>query len=253
MPFELNTGLFRHIGHALSALGRKGDALLVWEQGYEHAQHQSTDLKQLLELEELLMTAKQGNDASYETNGSSPMPQAKSDSPSNRNLTETCKTQAELCGSGNTSDKSEILLKSTDKFDTRNKLNSEDRESNKCDGQVNGSPDVIDKLSYNSESCNDSSDTSESCDRVFNSSGESSHSIDVAEILRKPSSKPSSKFTFPHEKNGEARKNKKFCVSRISKTKSISVDFWLSRGIAEVCFHNCCISIFMCSIAYLIL
>ncbi|KAJ1414511.1 Tetratricopeptide-like helical domain superfamily [Sesbania bispinosa] len=220
-------------GHALSALGRKADALLVWEQGYEHAQHQSADLKQLLELEELLMTAKQGNNTLYETNGS-PIPQAKSDSPCNRNLTDTCKNQdrlsaqAELCG--NTSDKTEILLKSTDKFDSRSELNSEDRESNKCDGQVNGSPDVIDKLSYNSESCNDSSDTSESCDKVFNNSGESSDSIDVTEILRKPSSK----FNFPHEKNGEARKNKKFCVARISKSKSISVDFRLSRGIAEV-------------------
>ncbi|TKY70628.1 Suppressor of RPS4-RLD 1 [Spatholobus suberectus] len=221
-------------GHALSALGRKTDALLVWEQGYEHAQHQSADLKLLVELEELLTIAKQGNGALYETN-ESPMPQSESESLSNGNLAEICENQdrlsaeAELCD--NTSDKSSILLKSTDKFDSRNELNSEDRESNKSDGQVNGSPDIIDKFSYNSESCNDSSDTSESCDKVFTNSGESSSdSIDVAEILRKPSSK----FNFPHEKNGEARKNKKFCVARISKSKSISVDFRLSRGIAEV-------------------
>ncbi|CAI8588945.1 unnamed protein product [Vicia faba] len=214
-------------GHALFALGRKADALMVWEQGFELAQHQSADLKQLLELEELLVKEKQGNNASYETSGL-PMVQAKSDSSCNKNLTETCESQAKLCG--NTSDKSEIFLKSTDKFDAKNELNSEGRESNKCDGQVNGSPDVIDNLRYNSESCNDSSDNSESCDKVFTNSGESSDSNDAPEILKKPSFK----FTFPSEKSSEARKNKKFSVARISKTKSISVDFRLSRGIAEV-------------------
>ena len=149
-------------------MGRKTDALLVWEQGYEHAQHQSADLKLLLELEELLTTTKQGNSALYETNGS-PVSQSESDSPSDGNLTEICENQDrlsvqdELCD--NTSDKSLILLKSADNFDLRNELNSEDRESNKSDGQVNGSPDVIDKLSYNSESCNNLSDTSESRDK----------------------------------------------------------------------------------------
>ncbi|CAI8585635.1 unnamed protein product [Vicia faba] len=214
-------------GHALFALGRKADALMVWEQGFELAQHQSAYLKQLLELEELLVKEKQGNNASYETNGL-PMVQAKSDSSCNKNLTETCESHAKLCD--NTSDKSEIFLKSTDKFDAKNELNSEGRESNKCDGQVNGSPDVIDNLCYNSESCNDSSDNSESCDKVFTNSGESRDSNDAPEILKKPSFK----FTFPSKKSSEARKNKKFSVARISKTKSISVDFRLSRGIAEV-------------------
>ncbi|CAI8615672.1 unnamed protein product [Vicia faba] len=111
-------------GHALFALGRKADALMVWEQGFELAQHQSADLKKLLELEELLVKEKQ----------------------------------------------------------------------------------------------------------VFTNSGESSDSNDAPEILKKPSFK----FTFPSEKSSEARKNKKFSVARISKTKSISVDFRLSRGIAEV-------------------
>ncbi|RZB78431.1 Suppressor of RPS4-RLD 1 [Glycine soja] len=174
-------------GHALSALGRKIDALSVWEQGYEHAQQQSADLKLLLELEELLTTIKQ-------------RPTMHSMKPMGRpngNLTEICKNQDslspqdELCD--NTSDKSLILLKSADNFDLRNELNSEDRESNKSDGQVNGSTDVIDKLSYNSESCNNLSDTSESRD-----------------------------------------KDKEKFVARISKTKSVSVDFQLSQGIAEV-------------------
>ncbi|KAJ4760063.1 Tetratricopeptide repeat protein 13 [Rhynchospora pubera] len=45
-------------GNALSALGRKEEALLIWEKGYEIAVEESTDLKQLLELEELLSSAK---------------------------------------------------------------------------------------------------------------------------------------------------------------------------------------------------
>ncbi|RWR81440.1 suppressor of RPS4-RLD 1 [Cinnamomum micranthum f. kanehirae] len=45
-------------GRSLSALGKKDDGILVWEQGYKIAVRHSTDLKQLLELEELLASAK---------------------------------------------------------------------------------------------------------------------------------------------------------------------------------------------------
>lgn len=230
--FDFDVGLFCHLGHALSVLGRKADALLVWEQGYQHALYQCADLKQLLELEELLTTAKQENNAFCETHRLS-VPQSESKSPSNGNSSKTYKNQdlsaqAELCGNG--SDKPEISLKSTENFDSKNELHDEDRESNKFDGQVNGSPDVIDTLGYNSESCNDSSDTSESCDKI---SANSSDSINATETLRNPISK----FIFPHERKDEAKKNKKFCVARMSSKMSISVDFRLSRGIAEVCFH----------------
>ncbi|XP_027345118.1 suppressor of RPS4-RLD 1-like isoform X2 [Abrus precatorius] len=217
-------------GCALSELGRKADALLVWEQGYEHALHQSADLKQLLELEELMTTVKHSNNAQCETHGSS-LPQSASNSQGNGNSVETHKNQdrlsnqADLCG--NASDKSEICLKSTDNFDSKNELHDEDRESNKSDGQVNGSPDVIDTLSYNSESCNDSSDASESCDKV---STNSTDSVNMTETFRNPRSK----FIFPNERKDEAKKNKKFCIARISKTNSVTVDFRLSRGIAEV-------------------
>ena len=51
---------FPYLGHAFSALGRKEDAIAVWEHGYEHALRKSADLKQLLELEELLTVAKPG-------------------------------------------------------------------------------------------------------------------------------------------------------------------------------------------------
>ncbi|TKY55649.1 Suppressor of RPS4-RLD 1 [Spatholobus suberectus] len=222
-------------GSALSVLGRKENALSVWGQGYEHALNQSADLKQLLELEELMATSKQGNDALCESETHRPsMPQTESDSlsiVSNGNSSETCKiqdtlgTQAELCGDA--SDKSEICLKSADNFDLKNESHDEDRESNKSDGQVNGSPDILDTLSYNSESCNDSSDASESSEKVSTSSGDP---VNVPEIFRNPISK----FIFSDERKGDARKNKKFCVARISNTNSISVDFRLSKGIAEV-------------------
>ncbi|KAL9229808.1 hypothetical protein vseg_005237 [Gypsophila vaccaria] len=41
-------------GHAVSALGRKDDAMLVWKQGYDHALNQSADLKEFVELHELV-------------------------------------------------------------------------------------------------------------------------------------------------------------------------------------------------------
>lgn len=222
--------ILSHLGCALSELGRKADALLVWEQGYEHALHHSGDLRQLLELEELLRTA-QGNDALNETRAAS-VPLSESGSLSNGNSSETDKNQdrlAQLCGDA--CDKSEICLKSIDNSDLKNELHDEDRETNKSDAQVNGSPDVLDSLSYASESCNDSSDSSESGVKV---STNSSDSINVTESFRNPISK----FIFPCEIKDEARKNKKFCLTRISKTNSISIDFRLSRGISEVCFHT---------------
>ncbi|XP_062190637.1 suppressor of RPS4-RLD 1-like isoform X2 [Phragmites australis] len=45
-------------GKALSALGKKEDALVVWKQGYEIAVRDTMDLKQLLELEELVSSVK---------------------------------------------------------------------------------------------------------------------------------------------------------------------------------------------------
>ncbi|KAL4343737.1 hypothetical protein HN51_061997 [Arachis hypogaea] len=216
-------------GSAFSALGRKRDAILVWEQGHEHALHQATDLKQLLELEELLKTAKQGNDASCETNELS-MPQSILESSNNGNSGadmnhDRLTAQAESPGNG--SNKSEICLKSNVDFESKTDLRDENGEPKKFDGQVNESPDVIENLSYNSESCNDSSDASDSGDKVPRNS---SDSINISEILRTPVSK----FVFPHEGKEEARKYKKFCVAKVSNKNSISVDFRLSRGIQAV-------------------
>ncbi|XP_020586512.1 suppressor of RPS4-RLD 1 isoform X2 [Phalaenopsis equestris] len=48
-------------GNAFSALGRKEDALHVWEEGYTKNVYESTDIKQLLILEELVESAKQNS------------------------------------------------------------------------------------------------------------------------------------------------------------------------------------------------
>lgn len=228
--FELMLVLFCCLGNAISALGKNEDALLVWEQGYEHALHQSADLKQLLELEELLTKGKQGCSIQNETHGA-PVPQSETISLSSGSLSENCNSKDRLSSPDKlcdiSTDTSEVCLKSDEKFDSSNKLHDEDRNSNKSDDQANGSPDVLDKLSYNSESCNDSSDTSESCEKVSTSR----ESFDITEIFKKPNKK----FDLSLKINDDARGNKKFCVARISKSKSISVDFRLSRGIAEVC------------------
>ncbi|GAB4849208.1 hypothetical protein Ancab_004018 [Ancistrocladus abbreviatus] len=54
--------------------------------------------------------------------------------------------------------------------------------------------------------------------------------VDTVETLSKLDHKSSDEFEW----SDAIKKNKNFCVARISKTKSISLDFRLSRGIAEV-------------------
>lgn len=53
-------------GQALSAVGKKEEAFFVWKKGREHAISQSTDLKLVLELEELLKIAKDSGNCDYE-------------------------------------------------------------------------------------------------------------------------------------------------------------------------------------------
>ncbi|XP_021629242.1 suppressor of RPS4-RLD 1 isoform X3 [Manihot esculenta] len=274
-------------GRAFSSLGRKDDALLVWEQGYEHALHQSADLKQLLELEELIKLAKQdknnsrenhvtesrssknlsesghnnnskssetskkqisepedasdicskfGNNAerlngiSDKTGGKSPMPVAESEPcmngksyesyMNNHKLGDTPKLRTE------SRDASDICCKSWDNFGMQNDL-SEKAEGCKKDDRAMGGAHKHDKLSYDSDFCNNlikTSDLSSNLPMLSSSSG------DTSEVR----SKSSNKTEIPNEGGDEAKRNKKFCVTRISKTKSITVDFRLSRGIAQV-------------------
>ncbi|KAK7834094.1 suppressor of rps4-rld 1 [Quercus suber] len=219
-----------HLGRAFSALGRKEDALLVWDKGYEHAVRQSADLKQLLELEELLRIAKQERSISDENNGMESMSSV-SASGLGPHSNGTYKNQnklsdeSKLCSASG--DSSEFCSGSSNNFDLHNGFSDKALESTNFDGQMIESHDIVDKLSYESDSCSDLSDTSEPCSKL-------------STICNSPSNttETSSKLTFKSEIHNEiideAKKNKKFCVARISKTKSISVDFRLSRGIAQV-------------------
>ncbi|KAM1174936.1 hypothetical protein ACFX19_027996 [Malus domestica] len=219
-------------GRAFSALGRKEDALLVWEQGYEHAFRQSTDLKQLLELEELLTIAKKDKSNGYEN-------QAKDSTSSNLasearlhvngKSSETYKNdnklsgESELCSESTVT--SEVHRKSNGNFVALNGIGDKAGGSKKFDSQMNGNHDSHDKLS--SESCKDLSDTCSKLPMICSKS---------SDLIETPPTPPklSSKSDIRHEIGEESKKNKKFSVARLSKTKSISVDFRLSRGIAEV-------------------
>lgn len=221
-------------GGAFSALGRKEDALLVWEKGYEHAVRQTADLKQLLELEELVRIAKQERSTTPENNvmefrssmslsGSGPHTNGKSSETytTNKKLGD----ESKLCSESE--DKSEIHSKSSDNLDLCNGFSDKAQENTNFESQMNGTHDIVDKLSYEYDSCSDISDTSEPCSKLSMICDSSSNTTETH-------SKLSDKSDTLNEVTEEAKRNKKFCVARISKTKSISVDFRLSRGIAQV-------------------
>ncbi|KAJ6740417.1 SUPPRESSOR OF RPS4-RLD 1 [Salix purpurea] len=253
-------------GRAFSSLGRKDDALLVWEQGFEHALHQSADLKQLLELEELLKFAKQDRSAGCETHvvesrlsiesrnvlgihsksgdnfeihkgisdegGRSLKLVPESGCHTNEKSSETSENtskesdKSELCSE--LRDAPEICCKSGDNFDMDNGRSEKKAERNQKPGiLVNETHDIFDLPNLVSGSCSGVNNASELSSRLSMIPGNLG---DTSEIL----SKSSNKANMLNEVTDEAKRNKKLCVTRISKTKSISVDFRLSRGIAQV-------------------
>ena len=260
--------------------------------------HQSADLKQFLELEELLTAAKQDRSVTCEYDVSNSMSSLtvsepglnandkmsetsenhnKSDicdsSSQSRDVSETCSKSShdpDLCngrsdeakggsvpvsksglhingklrevsenhngssdGSKSTHaprDASEINKKSSDNFDICNGPTDKASVNERHGRQMNGTHDVHDKLSSDSASLNYSNTNSESYSKSSISDNKSSDSTESR-------SKLSFKWDMLKETSNEARRNKKFCVTRISKSKSISVDFRLSRGIAQVCLN----------------
>lgn len=96
-----------------------------------------------------------------------------------------------------------------------------DCQNGTTDKQSNGASDIPSKSGDDgSEVGSNLSETYESC----------SKSNDLTETHSKSSEKSDTTVGFLEE----AKKNKRFSVTRISKTKSINVDFRLSRGIAQV-------------------
>ncbi|XP_027078399.1 suppressor of RPS4-RLD 1 [Coffea eugenioides] len=235
-------------GRAFSSLGRREEAVQVWEQGYEHALRQSADLKQLLELEELLVGAKQGysaanenltvesSESSYCVNESATVVSVKSD--------ETCDDYRKSNGQFVPLSKSNDQLESCESSNGSSgicNLNDSTSENKKFDNQTNGihekhvgteekhvgTEEIDDKLGDESLLLGESKDPTQSCIKGPTISVKTSG---IPEIQIRPSNK----LEMHEEWSNEATKGKKFCVARISKTNSINVDFRLSRGIAQV-------------------
>lgn len=229
-------------GHALSALGKKEEALLIWEQGYEHAVHQSADLKQLLELEELLKIAKQNTAVSsdnhlVESSGpeSNTGPLVSTKSVETCDISKASDGKLKACSNG--------MLESSEKPNNTSGLQNRssakkhkkiEHEPNELhERQANGTNNNCKKLGYPSLVCSELSDTSEDSRKssaITSESSEQSEPNELQEIL----SQLNNKCDVHLELSDESKKNKKFCVTRVNKTKSINVDFRLSRGIAQV-------------------
>ncbi|TMX02833.1 hypothetical protein EJD97_019645 [Solanum chilense] len=241
-PKLLQAYIFK--GRALSALGKKEEAILIWEQGYEHAVHQSADLKQLLELEELLKIAKQNtavgsNNHSVHSSG----PESNTGPPLSTKSGETCDIskasdrELKTCSSGmlESSEKSKnssvLQNSSSNNAKKHKKIESESKELH--ERQANKTNNNCKKLGYPSlvgSELSDISEDSRKSSAVTSESSEQSEPNELQEIL----SQLNNKCDVRVELSDEGKRNKKFCVTRVNKTKSINVDFRLSRGIAQV-------------------
>ncbi|MFS8010859.1 putative tetratricopeptide-like helical domain superfamily [Helianthus anomalus] len=215
-------------GRAYSALGRKDDAVLVWEQGYEHAVRQSTDLKQLLELEELLTAVKKSTTASSDKDAVSKTEPTNSGKSSETSNTRTVSS----LGSEPSGDSREVLQVES----KPNEISYIPNGSSKKDS-VEGSKSFHNSQNGNHEkpqngTCNVSIDIG-ARSAVRNCTSDNHKSDLIPKICLIPS-KSSEIPDMPNEASIDTKGNKKFSVTRISKAKSINVDFRLSRGIAQI-------------------
>lgn len=215
-------------GRSFSALGKKEEALSVWEKGYEHAIRQYSDLKELLELEELLTNAKQSSAIAHDSQVSSAPTRQLSESRDHMcsSSNETCEDDNQLtdasashsdssCRSKEPIKSSDISEISNDPSDLADRVKSSSSESD----AIHDIPLTV-------------SDDAESCEQFR----------DKSELHNEPSvicSKSCDKPDLRQESIADARRKKKFSVATFSKmnlpkTSSISLDFRLSRGIAKV-------------------
>ncbi|KAM7251670.1 hypothetical protein ACFE04_023553 [Oxalis oulophora] len=262
-------------GRAFTALGRANDALLVWEKGYQNALSHSTDLKHLLEIEELLKNARQGNNGvsqgnhvpldpglKAQINGKPSDEQSKkslaSDLPSKpRELSQACSSELGLnMENGISADAAQIQHEPTTV--NENSVDAQDCSKEKDVSSVSsnledvsnthakpGGSIVLSNGSSDKANGKKKSDgqTKVSSDKPSKGSGSnynlsdklsiicSSLSDDAIENYSQLGSKVDIHIDTTSD---EVKKSKKFCVARVSKTKSISVDFGFSRGVAQV-------------------
>ncbi|EOA15941.1 hypothetical protein CARUB_v10004035mg [Capsella rubella] len=252
-------------GRALLALGRKQEAVLVLEQGYKSALQQTADVKELLELEELLKDARREIDSTFKNHASEPRqetsasPQSeksdeKIDKLDNQNTASgtsinACKTtsisvsESGACSNGNSDEASRELGE-------QSKINSISKDVSKASKQSRGSSDLCNGSSFKEKEngkcgsqINGSYETCKPCNGsdLHDNLAESSDWLGNVTINGKKlsitsgfTSKSSHKAEVRCGVGNETTINKKYTIARISGNHSISVDFRLSRGIAQV-------------------
>nr|GLL26427.1 suppressor of RPS4-RLD 1 [Ipomoea trifida] len=258
-------------GHALSAMGKKVEAMQVWQQGYDHAVQQCADLKQLMELEELLTIARKnstisGDNGFMQLSGSGAL---LSRNPVENSENHESNGRLEPFRKPKDTEKAvkEISKDNCQSNGSHNKVRENSKDNIQSNGshhkQTNGTCDIPDKLGSRSTVCGDVNDMSVECSgssAVTNESSESSlvtnepsessivtnepsessivtnessellETNELSEIL----SQLSNKCEVRVELSDDDKKSKRFSVSKTSKTKSVTLDFRLSRGIAQV-------------------
>lgn len=221
-------------GRAYSALGRKDDAVMVWEQGHEYAVRESADLKQLLELEELLTAAKKSMAASLDKEA--------------KQLSEWSITKPEPTNSGNSSEipnnhtmssvSSEPCGDSKEVLEIESKSNEIPYLSNGSSKKVEGSKSFQMGTNGNHEKQQNGtyniSVNFGARSEAHSSTSDSRNKSDLSTRISLIPSKSSDMHDTRSESSNDVKGKKKFSVTRISKAKSINVDFRLSRGIAQV-------------------
>lgn len=260
---------FFHLGRALLALGRKQEAVLVLEQGYKSALQQTADVKQLIDLEELLKGARREIDGiikhqvteSGQEITASPLGSCASDRLDEKydkrdnhdtvfgTTDNACKvssmavSESGACSNGNS-------LESSRESGEKSKINNFSKDASKGSKQSGGSSDLCNGLSYKEKEngkaggqINGSYQSCKPCNGsdLHNDLAEPSERLgDLSISGNKLSSKSGLTSKLSHKAEArckvsdETKINKKYTIARISETHSISVDFRLSRGIAQV-------------------
>lgn len=236
---------YYYLGRAYSALGRKDDAVMVWEQGHEYAVRESADLKQLLELEELLTAAKKSMAASVDKEA--------------KQLSEWSISKPEPTNSGISSEisdnhtmssvSSEPCGDSREVLEIESKSNEIPYVSNGSSKKVEGSKSFHMGTNGNHEKQQNGtyniSVNFGARSEAHSSTSDSRNKSDLSTRISLIPSKSSDIHDTRSESSNDAKGKKKFSVTRISKAKSINVDFRLSRGIAQVCRISLSISIYL--------
>lgn len=196
---------------------------MIWEQGYERAVCQSADLKQLMELEELMRIAKQTGSIScqnsdVESSGSSfPAPEPV--------------VSTKLSDASNNHGKSNGRItppsSSTQQVESHKNGSSLNVKGESSFGSLSNTKFENHPMETNGIHKNKKSVGKSALNNLAESSSELIDFIDKC-------SEPLSLSETHNEEIDEDNRSKKFCVARISKNKSINVDFRLSRGIAQV-------------------